>query len=336
VRVTSGASVIHSQTAVVKVIPAILVITGEPMDANIYTHDYFVFYVSASGSNISYQWYNGNSGDITSPVVGATTSYFIPPNSTVGTFAYWCRAISGSVHRDTRTALLTVIGRKPFITTQPGDTQLTQGSGDVSVAATLDDSNGASWQWYQGESGDTTSPLSGKTGASMILSNVAAGTYNYWVRVTNPYGFTDSRTASVIVSPASFAHWLAQNNLPVNGSGLGAMGASPYGDGVSNLLKYAMGVRAVDRFDDEHGPRYRIQTLGGQDYLTIEFTQSQTASGAQLVVEESGSLTNWSTSAVECGPSYSRGDGTMTRTFRVSQPMNSRSAGYLRLKAASN
>ena len=138
------------------------------------------------------------------------------------------------------------------------------------------------------------------------------------------------------VTPGAYSHWLVQNGLPPDGTGIGAPGASANQDGVANLLKYILGMRVTDRFDASNGPLAGFRNIGGNDYLTLEFVQSVTAQGVELVVEESTDLSAWSATPIECGPSYDNGDGTMTRTFRGSVPMDSGGGGYLRLKATSN
>ena len=335
VRVTSGATVQNSETAVVNVIPRILVITDPPVDRSTYVGDSFSFYVYTNGSNVTYQWYAGLSGDTSSPLAAATSYSFSPPVTDAGVFRYWMRATSGAAYVDSRSATVTVIGRPPVLTTQPQNQLLAQGTGSISLTSGVDNSTGVTWQWYQGNSGSTAFPLSGKTSSTLSISSPLAGTYTYWVRATNPYGVADSRTATVIVNPVGYADWLVQNGLPSNGSGLGAFGATPNQDGVPNLLKYVLGMNANERFDPAHGPQTGIRNIGGSDYLTLRFIQSLTAQAAPLFVEESTNLRDWTATAIECGPSYDNGDGTMTRTFRHTQSMGSGN-GYLRLKASSN
>lgn len=336
VRVTSGATEEDSETATVKVISPILVITEQPVDRSTYVGDSFYYYVYTSGSNVTYQWYAGRSGDTSNPLAGETSYSFNPPATIAGLARYWMRATSGAGQVDSQTAAVTVIGRAPFFTTQPLDQLLPQGTENVSLSSGLDNGTGASWQWYQGTSGDTSVPLSGKTSSSLSIPSPLAGAYSYWVRTTNPYGIADSRTANVSVTPALYYDWLVQNGLPSDASGLGALGSSPNQDGVANLLKYALGMRANDRFDASHGPRSGTRNIGGNNYLTLGFIQAQGAQSVQLVVEESTNLGIWTLTAIECGPSYDNGDGTMTRTFRSSRPMSSEGSGYLRLKATSN
>lgn len=335
VRVTSGTTAENSQTAVLKIITRILAITDPPLDRSTYVGYSFSYYVYTNGSNVTYQWYSGLSGDTSSPLAAQTSYSFSPPVTAAGVFRYWMRATSGAAYVDSPAATVTVIGRPPVLTTQPQNQLLAQGTGSIYLTADVDNTTGITWQWYQGSSGSTAFPLSGKTSSTLSISSPLAGAYTYWVRATNPYGVADSRTATVTVSPVLYADWLVQNGLPSNGSGLGAFGASPNGDGVSNLLKYVLGMNAYERFDANHGPQIGTRNIGGSNYLTLKFVQSLTTQTAQLSVEESTSLSNWSATAIECGPSYDNGDGTMTRTFRHSQSMGSGS-GYLRLKASSN
>jgi hypothetical protein len=336
VRVTSGAIVEDSETAIVKIISPILVITEQPLDRTAYVGDSFSYYVQTSGSNVTYQWYSGMSGDTSNPLANKTSYSFSPSVSLAGTFFYWMRASSGLEHVNSQTAKVTVIGQKPFFTTQPQDQLVQQGSGNVSLTSALDNSSGASLQWYQGISGDISVPLSGKTSSSLSISSPLAGTYSYWVRATNPYGIENSRTAVLSVTSALYSHWLVQNGLPSDGSGLGAPGASPNHDGVANLLKYALGMDVTDGFNASRGPQIGTLQIGTSNYLTLKFIHSKSAQSVQLFVEESTSLDTWTMSAIECGPSYDNGDGTMTRTFRASRSMSAERGGYLRLKVTSN
>jgi hypothetical protein len=299
VRVTSGESFEDSEAALVSVIPPILVITAQPLDLNTYVGDSEYFYVYTNGLNLTYQWYSGFSGDTSNPIANKTSYSFSPPTTEAGEFHCGMRASSGGEHVDSQAATVSVIGRPPFFTTHPLDKLLTRGGGSVSLSAALDFSTGATWQWYEGASGDTSFPLSGKTSSSLSISSPLAGTYSYWVQATNPYGTADSRTSSVIVTPADYPDWLVQNGLPSDGSGLGAPGVSPNQDGAANLLKYILGMQVTDRFDATHGPHSGIRNIGGNDHLTLEFVQSLTAQDVELVVEQSQDLGGWNMPPIE-------------------------------------
>jgi hypothetical protein len=54
------------------------------------------------------------------------------------------------------------------------------------------------YQWYLGESGDTSQPIPGATGPTFTTPPITA-TARYWVRVTNALGSIDSNTATLTV-----------------------------------------------------------------------------------------------------------------------------------------
>lgn len=86
----------------------------------------------------------------------------------------------------------------PVITEQPLNQRVRPGTAimlDVIAA------NTTSYQWYQGESGDTSRPIAGATGRTYTtppLSSDAA----FWIRLTNASGSTDSQTARVRIKGA--------------------------------------------------------------------------------------------------------------------------------------
>lgn len=64
--------------------------------------------VSASGfPTPTFQWFLGESGDTSNPIVGATTSSFITPALTEMT-SYWVRAISGALTSDSETIVVSI------------------------------------------------------------------------------------------------------------------------------------------------------------------------------------------------------------------------------------
>ncbi|MEZ4705573.1 MAG: choice-of-anchor Q domain-containing protein [Caldilineaceae bacterium] len=84
----------------------------------------------------------------------------------------------------------------PVITTQPQDTSIFPGETALLTVAAGGDN--LSFQWYQGASGDTSTPISGATSAS-FTTPALTGDASYWVRVSNPAGSADSATATVTV-----------------------------------------------------------------------------------------------------------------------------------------
>jgi hypothetical protein len=60
--------------------------------------------------------------------------------------------------------------------------------------------SGLSYQWYVGTTGTTTSSIAGAT-ASSYTTPVVPSTTNYWVRVSSPFGASDSITAAITTTP---------------------------------------------------------------------------------------------------------------------------------------
>lgn len=97
--------------------------------------------------------------------------------------------------RDDQTASVTV---PPAITAQPTLTNaiLNGQSKNLSITAT---GGGLSYQWYEGLSGDTSTPVGGATSATYSAS--PASSKFYWCRATNARGTADSDEALVYVFP---------------------------------------------------------------------------------------------------------------------------------------
>jgi len=98
-------------------------------------------------------------------------------------------------------------------------------------------------------SNGTTTASTDATGV-YHLENVAPGSYTLTPGLAG-YQFTPE-TLSVTVNSANVANlnfaalteqqsWYAENNLPTDGTGAGAPTADPDGDGIANLLEYALG-----------------------------------------------------------------------------------------------
>ena len=167
---------------------------------------------------LTYQWYVGTTGNTSVPVSNSNT-----PNLTVqpsSTTSYWmrasnnCSANGSTVSADTVTATVTVCS-PPAITSHPANTPITRGyqPAVLSVGAT---GSSLSFQWYEGNSGDMTRPVSGATGSNLFIS--PSNTTAYWVALTSGCGSSiNSNAATVTV----YAPPTAPTNLAaalINGS----------------------------------------------------------------------------------------------------------------------
>ncbi len=81
----------------------------QPLSGSINVAQDYAFIAGAYGEGtVTQQWYQGQSGDTSHPVIDATSAHFRPTPLALGTYSYWCRAISSSGAVDSNTATLTV------------------------------------------------------------------------------------------------------------------------------------------------------------------------------------------------------------------------------------
>jgi hypothetical protein len=111
------------------------------------------------------------------------------------TTRYWVRATNGNCTSDSTVATLTVPQcTLPVIVTQPSNVTLTAGETfSVAVVAT----GGTSYQWFRAQAVDPSNPISGATGPVLTSSITNVGPTNFWVRITNECGSTNSNTVTV-------------------------------------------------------------------------------------------------------------------------------------------
>jgi hypothetical protein len=86
--------------------------------------------------------------------------------------------------------------QSPTITTQPAGATISSGQ-TVNLRVTATGATPLSYQWYRGSSGDTTTPVG--TNSSSDMSPPLNASTNYWVKVSNSAGSTNSATAAIIV-----------------------------------------------------------------------------------------------------------------------------------------
>ncbi len=72
--------------------------------------------------------------------------------------------------------------------------------------------------------------------------------------------------------------------------GAGANGVSPAGDGVPNLMKYALGLNPLNRTTPAQLPSGSIQPSGGQNYLTLTINRTAEPSDITYLVQVTSNL----------------------------------------------
>jgi hypothetical protein len=78
---------------------------------------------------------------------------------------------------------------------QPASSSVTSG-GKATLKVVPNGTGGFKYQWYQGHSGNTLTPIAGATSATLTTPAITSPT-EFWVRVTNACGSVDSQTATV-------------------------------------------------------------------------------------------------------------------------------------------
>jgi choice-of-anchor C domain-containing protein len=96
--------------------------------------------------------------------------------------------------------MTTIIGSPPSpptITTHPTSQTITSGS-TATLSVTATGTEPLTYQWYQGISGDTTTPVG--TNSASFTTPALTATTSYWVRVSNSAGSTDSDAATIRIN----------------------------------------------------------------------------------------------------------------------------------------
>lgn len=161
-------------------------ITTQPASSSISAGSPVTVTVAAGGTApLTAQWYTGDKGDVSHPIVGATS--FSLTQSPAATTKYWARVsntCNGTQSADSNAATITVTGpacTAPSITTQPANVSV-----PIGEAATLHVVAGGTtphYQWFQGAKGDTSKPV-GTDSATFVSGAVGTNT-SYWVHVTH-------------------------------------------------------------------------------------------------------------------------------------------------------
>jgi uncharacterized protein YkwD len=213
VRLSDGTATADSNTALIAVAPADAPgspppagtapsITTQPQSQTINSGQTATLTVDADGTApMAFTWYTGQSGATSSPVHGATSKTFTTP-ALASTTSFWVRVTNAAGSSDSVTATITVTapppaGTAPSITTQPQSQTINSGQ-TASLSVGAEGTGPLSFQWYQGASGTTSSPVGGAMGAAFTTPALTATT-SYWVRVSNPFGAASSSTATVTV-----------------------------------------------------------------------------------------------------------------------------------------
>lgn len=197
VRVTNACGTVDSSAATVTVSTCTApTISTQPQSKNIAAGASTSLSVTAAGTApLSYQWYIGTAGNVSTPVTGGTTaSINVTPSATT---TYWVRVTNSCGSIDSAAATVTIAACvAPTINTQPQNKSILQGT-STSLNVQVNGTGPFSYQWYIGNSGDESNPAAGTSAA---INVTPSATTSYWVLVTNSCGRVASATATVTVT----------------------------------------------------------------------------------------------------------------------------------------
>lgn len=187
-------------------------ITSQPASILIASGSHTQLSVAAAGEGpLGYQWFQGESGNTSQPLAGETGTTY-NTSAITSEARYWVQVTNPHGTWNSYTAVVTPV-MTPVITTQPASQNALNGANAALTVAA--NSLGLTYQWYAGQPGDTSTPVSGATGV-LFITPPSNGNKTYWVRITNPAGSVDSN-AAIITAPATIPSALAASGSDTYG-----------------------------------------------------------------------------------------------------------------------
>ena len=123
--------------------------------------------------------------------------------------------------------------------------------------------------------------------ATAIAAVQAQTAYHFRLKLTDNYGNSYFGSDATFTTPLPIEAWRQQYFGDIANSGNGADTANPSGDGISNLMKYALW---MDPNRTGVLPSAELRDYGGTQYLSIIFSRNPRASDLTYEVQAAGSL----------------------------------------------
>jgi hypothetical protein len=132
--------------------------------------------------------------------------------------------------------------------------------------------------------------------ASLTTSSLpaVAGNQLYRVVALNAYGEATPSLPVTLAPLNDIEAWRMAGGLPLDGSAEGSHTATPAGDGITNLMKFALGIDArVPGYQGHHS--FAAIEDAGAEYLSLTYTRPEPApEGISYIVEVGRDLSLWS------------------------------------------
>jgi len=270
----------------------------QPQSATSASGAALTLYAAAStdyGTNFSWQ-YSTNGGTSWLSISGARNAYYTLNSVSTAYNGYLFRAalVYGDSTYYSDSALLTVSGAVPKILTQPASASAY--SGDSASFYIWAAGVGISYAWQYSSDGSVWQELSGAAADSLTVNPVtlSMGGLYYRCVVGNSVGSVASSAAVLSVSLESgraitYDDWAYASGLSGD---YAAMSASPTGDGLTNLEKYALGIGGGVSATLNASGYFASGLASGDAYFT--YPVYKLAEGVSVTPLWSADLVNWS------------------------------------------
>ena len=157
----------------------------------------------------TFQWYEGMSGDTTTPVGTNSQSFVTPPITS--TKNYWVKVTNGCAPAaNSPTITITVAAcDAPTITSEPQSRRIDPNT-STTLAVSATGTGPLTYRWYRANAvGDTSQQVA--TTPSFTTPNLTTTT-SYWARVSNSCGEDDTALITVTVSPVCVGATIANQS----------------------------------------------------------------------------------------------------------------------------
>lgn len=276
--------------------------------------------VVAGSGPLDYRWTKNGQ-----PVCWDRSAQLLIPYAMPGDEGSYTVTVTNSAGSVTSTIELSVQA-PPQITAQSTSVQAWAG-GDAQLSVTSFGSIGTSCRWQVSQDrGSTWGDLANDAGYSGVgttmlnLRGVKLSMDGWLYRcvLINADGSTTSMPmALVVVTGGTFGDWMGQSALSVDQC---APLATPAGDGVTNLMKFALGVSPLASAA-AHLPAPSVAKQEGQpDALALLFTKNPGAQGIRYALEVSTNLVTWIEVAHVLEVLGTNPDGTQLVRLREAAP----------------
>jgi hypothetical protein len=151
--------------------------------------------VGATGTSLTFQWFQGSFPDASTPVSGGTgSSVFVSPTTNTN---YWVRVQNSCGTANSNTVTVTVgVCTSPTITGASAVPPQIQPGSSSSLSASVS-GNIASSQWYVGSPPDKTNPVA-QSGVNVTVT--PSTTTTYWLQVTSGCGAAATNSSPVTIT----------------------------------------------------------------------------------------------------------------------------------------